>query len=92
MGGRIIEFTRDVKASIPVGILLFFGSGLFYAGVQFHSLQAMIREVWTYGMERETWLEVKAENPSFRIPDTEKIRKNHQANVFTDRTAVISQN
>ena len=89
MRGKIIEFTKDV---IPAGALLIFASGLFYAGGEFYSLRNMIQEGWTYGMERETWLEVRADNPGFKVPDTEKIRKNHQTGIFTDRSKVVSQN
>lgn len=92
MRRKLIEFSKDTAISIPIALLVAVIGSVWFAGVRFSKLTEKIEENWTFGMEREAWLEVKIKNPDFNPPDAMQIRKDHQAIIFRDRSSIAKTN
>ena len=89
-------------SSLVIAVVAIVGA-VWHAGREFSALTAKIEEVqnfirvgWDYQMEEDTWLQVALDNPTFKVPDIEKIRRRRadflqkHARVFEASEGVVS--
>lgn len=95
MAGKIKTFTEKFQVQLSLGALIFVGSAISAAAIQFSDLKKTIEASWSWKMDRDSWRDFQylnsAKYPDLRYPNIESIRADHQAGIFLDRSAIISQ-
>ena len=81
MSAKLIAFTKETAVPISVGLLFAMVLGIWALAMRvsswehrLDSFEQKLGDRWTYQMERETWHEVKALNPSFNVPNVSDVK------------------
>lgn len=82
MSEKIIQLSKDTVLPISVGLLIALVAGVWTLAVRvkdwelrLESLENKVGSGWTYHMERESWKNLKRDNPTIIVPDIEAIRE-----------------
>jgi len=87
--GKVISFTKEFQFQLSLGLAIVIGTGIWTVAIKFHGLKLTMQNRWSYGMERESWYQVRVDNPGFQVPDTDRIREKHQGAAFFDDSRLM---